>query len=205
MPGDRKYKIIAKRNGTNNYSFELENLNGGPANLTFNKTDDKLRKRDYYLLEFHLRNEPGCDLEFVDDRAKVLSACHEKDAVNGCAPEGSSYFPDLFVHPTLPLQKKLVHVVNTDQHVEKFYFGFSFVSKTYPAESPYFDPPGDNQDGGLSGFDWDLAVAGMVSGAVAAIATLSLAGNSLEPVNTLLYGAGGAVVGLVVGLVVSRF
>lgn len=205
MPGDRKYKIIAKRNGPNDYSFDLENLNGGPANLVFNKTTDELKKRDYYLLEFHLHNESGCDLEFVDDRAKVLSACHENDAVNGCALEGSSYFPIVFVHPTLPLQKKLVHVVNTDPYVEKFFFGFSFVSKKYPSETPYFDPPGDNQDGGLGRFDWNVALAGMVAGAGASIATLSLATSSLEPMNTLLYGAGGAILGLVVGLVFARF
>lgn len=205
MPGNRKYKIIAKRNGANNYSFELENLTGGPANLTFNKTTDGLRKRDYYLLEFHLKNEPGCDLKFVDDRAKVLSACHADDAVNNCAPEGANYMPVLFVHPTMPLQKKLIYVVNTDPYSEKFFFGFSFVSEKYPNETPYLDPPGDNQNGGLAQFDWNMALAGMVSGAVAAVATLSLAGNSLEPVNTLMYGAGGAIIGLIVGLVVERF
>lgn len=205
MPGDRKYKITAKHDGSGNYSFDLKNLKPDlpDPNLVFDKTKDNLCKRDYYLLEFHLHNEPGCDLEFVDDRAKVLSACHEKDAVNGCAPQGSSFFPDVYIHPTLPLQKKLVHVVNTDMHKEKFYFGFSFVSPKH-GHTPYYDPPGDNQDGGLGGFNWDLALAGMVSGAVASIATLTLAGNSLEPVNTLIYGAGGAIVGLIVGLVVAR-
>ena len=204
MPSDRQYKIIATRNGPDDYSFNLEDINGGAPNLVFNKDTDKIPRRDYYTLKFHLHNNSGCDLEFVSDRAKVLSACHEKDAVNGCAAEGSNFLPIVYVDPTKPLGKTLVHVINTDSDVEKFYFGFSFVSQD-GTESAYFDPGGDNQNGGSAKFDSSFALAGAISGAVAATAVASLAANQLDPVGVLLYGVGGTGLGLIVGTVVGRF
>ena len=201
MPRDRKYRIKASRNGPNDYSFVLENLTGGPPDLVFNKTTDKMPTTDYYVMEFHLQNEPGCDLEF--DPARPLSACREQDAVNGCAPEGSSFFPIVFVHQDKPNGKKLLHVVNADPIKQKFFFGISFVSGD-GTERAYLDPGGENQNGGIGNFDWSYSLAGAASGAVAAIAATAFAGN-LDAPGTLLYGSVGAVVGLVVGFVLGRF
>lgn len=201
--GKRKYKIHATRNGPSNYSFRLKDMNGGPADLVFNKDTDKMRKRDYYELEFHLHNESGCDLKFVDDREKVFSACSEEDSVNNCAPEGSNFFPIVYLHPTKKIQDKLIHVINTDDYKEKFYFGFSFVSRSH-GDSAYCDPVGDNQDRGETRFDWSAVLAGMVSGAAAAGATASLI-TSFDASNMLFYGIGGAVLGLVVGFLFERF
>lgn len=199
----RQYKINAKYNDPG-YSFELTDMSGNPADLVFNKsTTNGMHRRDYYALAFHLHNGPNCDLQFVSDKQQVLSACSEQDAVNNCAPQGSSFFPIFYVDPNMPLTNNLVHVINTDPDVEKFYFGFSFVSRS-SGEPVYYDPGGENQNGGLQKFDWSAALAGAVSGSVAAIGAASLIG-SLEPSSALLYGAGGAVVGLIVGLVIGRF
>lgn len=200
--GDRKYKIKATRNGPDKYSFVLEDNNGGAPNLVFNKDTDNMKKRDYYVLEFHLHNEPGCDLEFVDDPT-VLSACSEQNAVNGCAPQGSTFLPIVFVDPTKKLQKKVVSVINTDLYVEKFCFGLSFVSTT-TGKPAYFDPGGENQDRGEEPFMWSIALAGMISGALAAAGTATLVSSSFNPSSALIFAAGGAVLGLIVGFVLER-
>jgi len=198
--GDRKYKISATRNAKDNYSFQLTDINGGPPNLVFNKDTDNLRRKAYYLLEFHLHNEQGCDLEFVDDRSKVLSACPEHEGVNGCAPEGSEFLPIVYVHPTKPLGKRLIYVINTDPDIENFFFGFSFVSRD-GAEKAYFDPGGTNQNGGISAA---YLVVGPLTGAVVGLGTAMLANNTLVPSATLLFGLGGAVVGLITGYILGR-
>jgi hypothetical protein len=167
----------------------------------FNKYANNMKNRDYYLLEFHLHNAPGCDLEFVDDRAKVLSACRQEDAVGGCAPEGSELPSVFYVHPTKPLGKKLVHVINTDWDIEDFYFGFSFVSRN-GTEKAYYDPGGKNQNGGVP-FIKSLAV-GLITGALVGIGAVTLAIKSFDPSTALIYGIGGAVVGFVVGFVFDR-
>ena len=199
---DRKYRITATRNGPDDYSFGLTDINGGPANLVFNKSTDNMRKRDYYLLEFHLHNASGCDLEFIDDRAKVLSACRAEDAIDGCAPEGSQLPSVFYVHPTNSLGKKLVYVINTDPDWEDFYFGFSFVSKD-GAETAYYDPGGNNQNAG-NPFISKALVAGAVTGALAALGTAALVSNSFVPSTELIYGLGGAVLGLIVGYLLDR-
>jgi hypothetical protein len=206
MPSDRKYRIKATRNKKDDYSFALENFTGGgPPNLVFNKDDiNGMHKRDYFVLEFHLDNNSGCDLEFLQDREKVLSACPEHEAVDGCALEGSNYLPIFFVHPTMKLDKKKIHVINTDPYNEKFFFGFSFVSKD-GTEKAYFDPGGENQNGGIGQFEWSNSLTGAITGAVAAIATVTLVSNSFEPASALIFGIGGAVVGLIFGLIVGRF
>lgn len=191
----RKYNINATRIAENRYTFILTDINGGSPNLVFNKNTDNMHKRDYYVLEFHLHNDSGCDLEFVDDRAKVLSACPEPDAVNNCAPEGSNFHPIFYVHPDLPLGKKLVHVINTDTDIEKFCFGFSFVSKD-GTETAYFDPGGDNENGGGHKFEW---ASNIITGATVGLGTVVLVSNSFVPATGLLFGIGGAIVGLVVG------
>lgn len=197
---DRKYKINATRIAKDKYSFTLTDINGGSPSFVFDKNTDNMRRRDYYVLEFHLHNESGCDLEFVDDRAKVLSACPEQDAVNNCAPEGSNFHPIFYVHPDMPLGKKLVHVINTDTDVEKFCFGFSFVSKD-GTETAYFDPVGDNKNGGGNKFEW---ASNIVTGAIVGFGTVVLVSNSFVPATALLFGIGGAIVGLVVGILFKR-
>lgn len=201
--GDRKYKIHATRNGPSNYSFRLTDMNNQQADLVFNKDTNNMRKRDYYELEFHLHNEPGSDLVFVDDRDKVFSACGEAEAVNGCAPEGSTFLPTVYLHPTRKIQDRVITVVNTDSHVEKFFFGFSFVSRSH-GDSAYYDPGGENEDRGIGTFDWNYAIAGAISGAVAAIGTATLMASQFVPYGPLLYGTGGAILGLIVGYLLGR-
>ena len=201
---DRKYKIHATRKAENDYSFVLTDMSGNPPNLVFNKDTDLMKKPDYYLLEFHLHNEPGSDLEFIDDREKVLSACPASQAVNNCAPEGSEFLPVFCIHPTKPLGKKLLYVINTDPFREKFFFGFSFVSKD-GKERAYFDPGGENENGGDEPFNWNYAMVGVISGGGAALGTAALLNIALEPPSVLLLGLGGALLGLIVGFVLARF
>lgn len=201
---DRKYKIVATRKAANDYSFRLTAMNGQDPNLVFNKTKDNMKERDYYLLEFHLDNEQGCQLEFVNDRAKVLSACRAEDAVNNCAPEGSELPSVFYVHPTKKIGKNLLYVINSNPLVEDFFFGFSFVSKD-GTESAYFDPGGSNQNAG-SPFMSASLISGAVTGGAVALGTTALIGAAnFAPATAIVYAVGGAVAGLVIGLLVNRF
>lgn len=59
------------------------------------------------------------------------------------------------------------------------------------------DPGGSNQNGGLPLFK--SQAASIVTGAVVGLTTLATASNALDTQSALVYGIGGAIVGLVVG------
>lgn len=150
---DRVIKIIAKLDSTkpNGHSFSLDDGNGGPANLVFNKNDTNgMRKRDYYLIEFRLDNQDGAKLVFLDDRAKVLWACPAIDAVDNCPPDDSHMDTVFYVHPTKNIQDKKLFVINTDMDWLDFVFAFNFLNegKDGPKYVKY-DPGGSNKNGGI--------------------------------------------------------
>lgn len=64
------------------------------------------------------------------------------------------------------------------------------------------DPGGTNQNGGLPLFR--ALAANVATGAIVALATAVMTNATLEPLNALIYGIGGAGVGLLVGLLFDR-
>lgn len=64
------------------------------------------------------------------------------------------------------------------------------------------DPGGSNQNGGLPLFK--ALAASIAAGAISALATSTMTSGAMEPSNALIYGIGGAVVGLIIGLLFDR-
>lgn len=152
---ERTINIVAKLDSKepNGHAFTINNGKGGAADLVFNKDDDNMTKDGYYLIEFTLDNQDGADLVFAKDRDKVLWACPETDAVNGCPPPDSHMDSIFYVHPTRKIQDKKLYVINTDMEVMKFVFAFNFLNESgVGPKYVKYDPGGDNQNGGQPPF-----------------------------------------------------
>ena len=65
------------------------------------------------------------------------------------------------------------------------------------------DPVGNNKNGSTEPFmaSW---IAPTVAGAIVGIATVTLVSNSFVPATAITFGVGGAVVGLIIGLLLGR-
>lgn len=90
-------------------------------------------------------------------------------------------------------------VKNKNEDVENFFYTLRVAKGANWLE---LDPGGTNQNGGMP---FTSLMVGVIAGAVCALGAAALASNVLEPAGALIYGVGGAVVGLIVGFVLDRF
>lgn len=118
----------------------------------------------------------------------------------GNCPTQASKWP-VFKAEDVKDQGKTLVVWNENLNVQNFAYTLRLWNGT---DWLPLDPPGSNQNGGVSPL---ISYAiGMVSGGVAALGAAIYAsqGQGLEPSNALIYGLGGAIVGLIVGFVLDR-
>lgn len=202
--------IIAKRDSSkpDGYKFHMESPNGSHLEvLSFNKTDEKMKEKDVHEVYFRLIQEQGMTLEFAHNLEDALwVAWGDEDTIPPCPTKRPDKKDEIF-YADRSRPRTLV-AVNTNPSRQFFSFCINFVDSTAsgPKKLIPYDPPGDNQDGGIGMTDQRFVLVGAISGALgAAVSVALMPGNALEPPSVLLYGLGGAIVGLLPGLVATRF
>lgn len=188
--------------------FRLEKPDGTALDtLVFDKTKENMPKPDEHEVHFHLIQDSGMTLEFAQNLRDVfwinwgpygqIPACPNTRPPN--TPD-----PVFFAEKSSP---NLLKAVNKNLIRQSFSFCLNFVDphSATPTKLIPYDPGGDNEDGGIGNFSLSGAMIGAIAGAICAAGAVSFAGNTFEPSSALLYGLGGGIVGLIVGLVLGRF
>lgn len=116
------------------------------GNLVFNKTKDKMPKRDHYLVEFDLKDHSGLGLRFEPNPMKAFWVQTGSDA---SCPAEACYSDEIYAISVDPRGSTMT-VRNEDHTVQKFMFSLNFVDSSGVPRR--FDPGGENEDGGLANF-----------------------------------------------------
>lgn len=194
------------------YIFSMDDGKGATNELTFDKTKDGMKRTEDYRIKFKLKNEGGADLRFSKDVKKALWAKPVGNKSDPC-PDSDCYMNGIFfIDPKDTIKDHELTVINTDPAVQLFKFAFNFLppGKSDPLpddEYEYYDPIGDNLDGGTGVDDGGfasastLSIGGAVGGAVAGALILLLAIEAAS-VTELLWGA---IIGAAIGFFVGRF
>lgn len=153
-----------------------------------------------FFIHFHLIDKSGLGYKFPPQR-RIRSAVWSELGVDCCPQDGKM---EVFKPIRVEDEEKTLVVYNSNQDpdVDKFYY---MLRVTNDGGSSYLplDPGGDNQNGPTQPF-WESWLAPAATGAIVGFAAILLISNSLAPPNALLFGIGGAIVGLVVGLLLKR-
>jgi len=211
---DRNVEIYVKPNpdpnGKEPYLFSMDDGKGATNELVFNKSNDNMPKSEHYKIKFKLKNKEGAQLRFSQLATKVMWAKPVALVTDPC-PDSDCYMDGVFyVDPDATIKDHEVTVINTDPSVQLFKFGFNFLppgeSDPPPSGYIYYDPIGNNQNGGFPISKSSLAPAPLYVGAGAVAGVLvTLLVNNEATVMTYLSGAViGGLVGYVAGLLLGR-
>lgn len=199
----RDYVIKVSKTGAN-YQTELLEDGVAKTDLKFDKNSDGMKKTGFYKLEFTIDDSQlaaADKVRFAPADAEVL-AVHTD--ITQCPPVGSHLPATLWVDKNVTGSR--LRLINMDLKVEKLRFKINMVKINDPSARPFIelDPiiSNGNQGGSESMASYDYA--SLVTGAIVGIGTAFLVNNALEPASALIFGIGGAIVGLVVGLVLGR-
>lgn len=172
--------------------------------IIFNKFVDDMKKPDHYRVRFDIDDFDNSALRFVPTKEDVMwvqegTAC----------PEEPCGLPGVIWVNKIDPKGEWIEVINMDMTELRFQFTLNFVDKTItnPTKNDYvaLDPGGGNQNGGVPPFTVETLGACAVTGGIVGLGASMLASNALEPSGALIFGLGGALVGLIVGFVASRF
>lgn len=203
---DRDYEIKMLMTGDPPKPEPVLSKNGhviGPNDvIIFNKYTDKMDKTDFYKIKFEIDEFGKSPLRFVPSQNDVMWV---QEGTN--CPEEYCELPGIIwvnkVHP----QGKWIEVINMDMNPLRFQFTLNFVDKTItnPTKADYvaLDPGGGNENGGNPPLIDYASV--ILTGAIVGIGATVLATNAFDAPNALIYGLGGALVGLIVKFLLDRF
>ena len=208
---DMNVDIYVKPNpdptGKEPYIFSMDDGKGSTNELVFNKTKDGMPKKDNYTIKFKLKNQDGAALRFSKLIDKVMWAKPVALVTDPC-PNSDCYMNGIFyVDPTSAIKDHELTVINTDPDVQLFKFAFNFLppGKEDPLpdnEYAYYDPIGNNQNGGRPlAFNVASSPAFIGGGAVAGVLVTMLLNNEA----TMMTYVWGALIGAVIGYVAGLF
>lgn len=200
----REYVIRVTKVGADYHTELLENGVAKNDDLDFDKNADGLKKTDHYKLEFTIDNSQLADADkvrFAPSDADVM-AVHTD--LNTCPPTGSQLQNVFWVDKNKTGNK--LQLINMDLKVEKLRFKINMVKISDPTATSFIelDPIIKNGNQGGSEPFSNFAVAPLLTGAIVGIGAAVFANAALVPQNALVFGIGGAIVGLIVGLVLDR-
>lgn len=206
----RNYTIEVTKPGSD-YLVRLLDKDGTPIGPTqaidFDKHGDQLKKTDHYKLNFRI------DDSTLAQADKVKFAPANEDVLwvwtntTECPPPGSEMPYTFWVDKNN--NGKDLRVINMNLCPERLRFQINMVKRNDPAARPFIvlDPIVNNGNNGgsepLVASSQSVMIGG-VTGAIVAIGTVMLVNNGLVPLNPLLLGIGGALIGLVVGFLFGR-
>lgn len=205
MANDKREYVIKVTKDAQGYHTHL--LEGGaPKNgdLEFDKNTDGLKKTSHYKLNFTIDDSElatADKVRFAPSDAEVM-AVHTD--LTTCPPLGS-HMPDTFWVDKNKSGSKL-ELINMDLKAQKLRFKINMVKVSDPAARPFIelDPVISNGNQGAPERLDSFVVPALVTGAIVGLGTFAVVSNSLISATGLLFGIGGAIVGLIVGLIADR-
>lgn len=149
-PGEAKpvrVDIIVERDSSNGLKFKLDSelIEGDDdGGLIFDQDRDEMRKLDYYLVEFVLKDRSGRGLTFAPDLKNAFWVSTAPiDAPSPPCPEAPSF--DEEIH-AIDVSAHTLTVRNENNTIVNFAYSLGFVSRDGSAVR--LDPVGSNKDGG---------------------------------------------------------
>ena len=145
-----KVTVVAKPGaGVDPIDFTLDSGLKNPANghLTFNKSNDNMKKSDYYLIEFSLDDHTGLGLQFEPNPMHAFWVAMGDENNAPACPHSASYSEQIYAICD-DMNGRSLTVRNDDDTKQYFAFSLGFVDQR---AHPYrYDPIGQNQNGGTS-------------------------------------------------------
>ena len=205
MAKDTRNYVIKVTKDTQGYHTALYE-DGKPKtnDLDFDKNGDGLKKTAHYKLNFTIDDSAitinNDKVMFAPSNAEVL-AVHTD--LNVCPPVGNHMADTLWVDKNVNGRLRLI---NMDLKDQKLRFKINLVKVSDQSARPFIelDPIIKNGNQGSAEPLYSLRIAPIVAGAIAGIGAAIIANNGLMPTNTILFGIGGAIVGLIVGFLLDR-
>ena len=143
-----KVTVVAKPGtGINPIDFSLDsNLKQG-GHLVFNKSDDGMKKADYYLIEFDLDDRTSLGLVFDPNPMDAFWVSMGDNVAPPPCPATAAYSEQIYAIIDDPNGRSLTIRNNDDDH-QYFSFSLGFIDEHGTAYR--YDPTGQNQNSGTS-------------------------------------------------------
>lgn len=199
----RRYVIKVTKPGQDYVTELLENGVPKTSELTFNKHTDKLKKTDFYTLDFTIDDSSVAH----DDKVMFAPSNDDVLAVHTdlaqCPPLGSHMPYTLWVDKN---KSDKLQLINMDLKPEKLRFKINLVKSSNPSSQDFIplDPIINNGNRGGEERLASFAYAPLLTGAIVGIGAALLANGALVPANALVFGIGGGIIGLIVGFLFDR-
>jgi hypothetical protein len=149
-----KIDIYAKPDTTkpSGYDVWMEENSRKTDRLVFDKTKDNMKKTENYDVRFKLHNKDNANLRFATPTDKALWAKPVEDLSEPC-PDQACFMNGVFYLDSVDRDE--LSVINTDPAAQLFKFAINLVPEgTVEDENTtyvWFDPIGENRNGGLPG------------------------------------------------------
>jgi hypothetical protein len=149
-----KVDIYAKPDTTkpSGYDLWMEKDGQKTDRLIFDKTNDKIKTTENYDVQFKLHNKENANLRFATFTDKALWAKPVEDLSEPC-PDQACFMNGVFYLESV--DKDQLSVINTNPAPQLFKFAINLMPDgTVENEDTtyiWFDPIGENRNGGLSG------------------------------------------------------
>lgn len=197
-PMEAHVAVVLNRPGDQpKFHFETNDLPLGEDNvLTFNN-----RRFPGYIVHFDVDDSLNPGFRFPDATVpdQLAEAIYVR-AGRKC-PSEKSKWPQFWPMEVINSGKTL-KVRNENRSDADFAYTLRLINKD-SGDWLELDPVGNNKNGATQPFmaSW---IAPTAAGAIVAIATVTLVSSSFVPATAITFGVGGAVVGLIVGLLLGR-
>lgn len=199
---DRHYVIKPNKTGAGYDPLLFENNVQKTGDLEFDKVGDGIKKTGFYKLYFTIDNSR------VDDADKLIFASGNDRVMavhtdlRSCPPDGSQMQDAFWVDKN---ERRKLRLINMDLKEQKFRFKINMVREADPTGALIpLDPIVNNGNRGGAEPFVEFSYGPVVAGAIAGLAAVLAINAGLMPANAIVFGIGGALVGLVVSLAFGR-
>ena len=128
------------------FSFESPLKNEQNDHLVFYKNRDKMKRSEFYLIDFRLDDQSGLGLRFEPNPCHAFWVAMGNNVGPPDCPQEASYSETIFVVHSDPRGDSIL-VRNDDDEPQFFRFSLGFVDRD--GKPHRFDPIGQNQNGGV--------------------------------------------------------
>lgn len=172
---------VADNSKPSGYDFWMMEKGVKNPPLEFNKNNDKLKKTQYYTLNFKLDGNENGGLRFSKDPNMVMWAKYVPGPTSPCV-DAECHLEEIFLDPATPIQDNSITVINVDRTTNYFAIGFNFLrpgdNDGPGTDYALYDPIGGNQDGGYT-MDSPSGGGGTTAAAFIGGALLGAAGTAI--------------------------
>lgn len=192
-------KVVLHAPGSSeNFHFESTDLPIGKDNVIY---FSNCGTKKGFLISYEIDDSDNPGFRFPTKQShgdNYLKEALWATTTGGC-PTSAVYWDEVFKAVDVKDQGKTLVVSNENRVSQMFAYTLWAFNGSAKLE---LDPSGSNQNGGLPLYQSALVTS--ATGAIAAASAAMLANQELTPVSGLTFAIGGALLGLVIGLVANR-